>query len=173
MAWRRVALGLGSSLGARAQTLELAVRRLQVQPGIDVRRVSHWVRTPPMTGGHARNWFLNGVAVLQTAWDAHDLLDLCVSLERQAGRRRRLFWGDRPLDLDVLLVESEVVQTARLAVPHPGIAERRFVLEPLLEVWPDAVDPETGRPFAEAVRAPGPLPARYGMLALSRPLRYL
>lgn len=168
-----IALGLGSSLGHRRETLELTLRQLDAKPDVAVVRVSRWVRTPPLAGGTARNWFLNGVALIRTSLDPERFLDLCVALEEQAGRRRTRHWADRPLDLDVLLVDDRVIRSERLTVPHPAIASRRFVLEPLLDVWPDAVDPTTGSRYADLPVPPGPRPAPDGRLALSRPLRYL
>ena len=170
---RTIALGLGSSLGDRHRTLALTIARLRVTPGIRVERVSHWVRTPPLAGGHARNWFLNGVARLRTTWDPHELLDLCIHLEAAAGRRRGLFWADRPLDLDILVVGHEAIDTQRLTVPHPAIRARRFVLEPLLEIWPDVMDARTGRPYGGDPAAAGIQPALAGLLARTRRLRYL
>ena len=148
--------------------MALTVARLRATPGIDVERVSHWVRTPPLPGGHARNWFLNGVVTLETAWAPHDLLDLCIDLEESAGRRRGLFWADRPLDLDILLIDQQVINTPRLKVPHPGIADRKFVLEPLLEVWPTAVDPVSGGAYSDMPPAPGPQPTWAGLLGQQR-----
>jgi len=141
-------------------------------------RLSSWVRTPPLPGGAARNWFLNGVALLRTALDAEALLDRCITLEALAGRRRQLYWADRPLDLDILLVDGECIDRERLVVPHPAIAQRPFVLEPLLQIWPDAIDPRTLRSYADLDRAPGPRPAFAGCSSLrlvaGRPaLRYL
>lgn len=168
-----MALGLGSSLGDRLRTLSRTIARLRATPGITVNRVSSWVRTPPLAGGSARNWFANGVARLQTTWEPLDLLDLCIGLEHAAGRRRRLYWGDRPLDLDILLVDDECIELPRLTVPHPAITRRPFVLGPLLEVWPDALDPRTGQRFADAPPPAGPRAVPVGRLARGRPLRYL
>jgi len=145
---------------------------------VQIERVSPWVRTPPLPGGAARNWFLNGVALLRTDLEAEALLDRCIALESAAGRRRQLHWADRPLDLDILIVEGETIRTERLVVPHPAIGDRPFVLEPLLRVWADATDPGTGRRYADLGRAPGPRPAPAGCSSLrsvaGRPvLRYL
>lgn len=170
---RTVALGLGSSLGPRLQTLALTVARLRATPGIEVERVSHWVRTPPLAGGTARNWFANGVALLSTSWDPLALLDLCIELEHAAGRRRGVFWGDRPLDLDVLVVDETVIDSERLVVPHPAVQDRPFVLHPLLEVWPEAVNGRAGIPYAAFPEPPGPHPIPVGLVARGRRLRYL
>lgn len=169
----RVAIGLGSSLGDRRATLETTVRKLAASPGLALVRTSRWLRTPPLRGGSARNWFLNGVALFRTTLAPLELLDRCVALESSAGRRRVRFWGDRPLDIDILLIEGLVLQTDRLTLPHHAITARPFTLGPLLEVWPDAVDPVTGTAYAAFPRPPGPRPHAVGILARRTPLRYL
>jgi 2-amino-4-hydroxy-6-hydroxymethyldihydropteridine diphosphokinase len=135
----KVAIGLGASMGDRRRALELALCRLDATPGTRVLRVGRWVRTPPMRGGTARGWFLNGVALLETELDVFALLDRCRALEADAGRRRAKWWGDRPLDLDLLVAEDVVSRDPRLTLPHPGVIHRPFVWGPLAEVWPEAV----------------------------------
>lgn len=164
----RVAIGLGSSLGDRRGQLELAVRQLAAHPRLELLRVSRWYRTPPLRGGTARNPFLNGVALFESALDPDALLARCVSIEERAGRRRVSHWGDRTLDLDVLLLDGHVVDRPDLRVPHPRMADRPFVMVPLLEVWPDAVDPRTGRRWAESSRTATPRPVPTGVLAARR-----
>lgn len=160
----RLAIGLGSSLGDRAKTLSLAVRSLAADPGLRLLRASRWVRTPPLRGGHAKNWFLNGVALFDSGLTPEEVLERCVRLERRAGRRRAVRWGDRSLDLDLLLAEGLVRQTPSLVLPHPSITLRPFVLDPLLEVWPDAADPRTGTLYRVAWPAPGPKPIPVGSI---------
>lgn len=164
----RVAIGLGSSLGDRRAQLELAVRRLAAHPGLTLLRVSRWYRTPPMRGGTARNPFLNGVALFECTLSLEELLTHCVCIEELAGRRRGSHWGDRTLDLDVLLADDCVVARPELRVPHPGIADRSFVIVPLLEVWPDATDPRTGLRWADSSHSATPRPVPAGVLALRR-----
>jgi 2-amino-4-hydroxy-6-hydroxymethyldihydropteridine diphosphokinase len=158
----RLAIGLGSSLGDRSRALSLAVRALAAAPGMQLLRISRFVRTPPLRGGHARNWFLNGVALFRVEVDPHEVLARCVQLEQRAGRRRAVYWGDRSLDLDLLLAEGLVLHTPALQLPHPALARRPFVLGPLLEVWPDAVDPRSGLPYRDAWPAPGPRAIPWG-----------
>jgi 2-amino-4-hydroxy-6-hydroxymethyldihydropteridine diphosphokinase len=126
-----------------------------------------------MAGGTARNWFLNAVALFETTLTPGEVLDRCVELERRAGRRRARHWMDRPLDLDLLLAEGIVLDSARLVLPHPAVATRAFVLGPLLSVWPDALDPRTGRRWADAPAPGGPKPALVGRLPALRSIRYL
>lgn len=169
----KLAIALGASLGDRRLAVETALRSLAAKPDMALLRVSRWYRTPPLAGGTARNWFVNGVALFETGRDPENVLDLCVALEARAGRRRARHWGDRPLDLDLLLAEGVVCATGRLTLPHPGIARRPFVLVPLLEVWPDAIDPVTGRAYASLPRPPGPRPVLIGVPARHAPLRFL
>ncbi len=158
----RVAIALGSSLGDRSAHLELAVLRLS-RRGMRFLRGSSVVLTPPMRGGTARGWFLNAVALFETALTPGEVLDRCRELEALAGRRRARFWGDRTLDLDVLLCDDRLSDDPELRLPHPAVAERPFFLGPLLEVWRDAIDPRDGRPLRDATPR-GARPARVGRL---------
>lgn len=167
-----VAIGLGSSLGDRESALRLALHRL-ARSDMSLTRVSRPVRTPPLRGGTARGWFLNAVALFSTALPPEAVLDRCVEIERAAGRRRGRYWADRPIDLDVLLYGDQIVCTDSLTIPHPSIAKRAFVLYPLLEIWPGAIDPSTDRPYASCPPPPGPAPTPAGILARGPRLRYL
>jgi 2-amino-4-hydroxy-6-hydroxymethyldihydropteridine diphosphokinase len=109
-----------------------------------------------MRGGTARNPFLNAVALFVCTTSIEAVLARCQALEARAGRRRNRYWGDRPLDLDLLLAERHVRTDPDLSLPHPGIRARPFVLGPLLEVWPDAVDPRDGTGFRATPTPPGP-----------------
>lgn len=131
-----IAVGLGSSLGDRRATLERAVHALHVTPGLRVEAVSRWYVSPPMRGGTARGRFLNGVVRLRSSLDPWALLARCRALEEAAGRRRARFWGDRTLDLDLLVAEGFSSVDPELVLPHPGVGVRPFVDLPLAEVWP-------------------------------------
>ncbi len=140
----RAAVGLGSNLGDRAATIADAAGSLaDVSSTI---RVSGLYETAPI-GGPDQGPYLNAVAVIETDLSARELLDHCLETERSAGRERRERWGPRTLDLDLLLYGDEVIDEPGLSVPHPRMTERRFVLAPLLEVWPDAVLPD-GSPLS-------------------------
>ena len=161
----RVALGLGSSLGDRRAQLQRALSILDARGDTRVIRASRWYRTPPMRGGTARGWFLNGVAQLETTLEPHAFLDVCIALEHRFGRRRARYWGDRTLDLDLLLAGDLIVESPALTLPHPAIAQRPFVLLPLREAWPDATDPVTGQAYADLPVPPGRRPVPIGVLA--------
>ncbi len=162
---RLAAVGLGSSLGPRRRILERTVRRLDRLQGVSVLRVSRWYRTPPLRGGSATGWFLNGVALCRSHLPADELLRICRRLEDAAGRRRSGHWGDRTLDLDLLLVDGLIVRSASLTLPHPAIGERPFVRAPLAEVWPEARHPESGLRYRDLPEAPGPRAVPVGVVA--------
>lgn len=140
----RAAIGLGSNLGDRRALLAGAVCRLG-EAGVTA-AVSSLYETAPI-GGPEQGPFLNAVVVLDTEMAPRALLGLCLGLEREAGRRRRVRWGPRTLDLDLLLYDRLVVDERGLQVPHPRLALRRFALEPLAEAWPEASLPD-GTPVA-------------------------
>lgn len=164
----RVAVGMGSSLGNRRRQPELAVALLNATNHTRFVRASRWYRTPPMRGGAARGWFLNGVVAFDTQLEPMDFLAECIALEQRLGRRRARHWGDRTLDLDVLLAGDHVIESEALQLPHPAIADRAFVLVPLCEAWPDAIDPITGGRYADLPVPGGPRPAPIGVLARGR-----
>jgi len=162
------AIGLGCSLGDRRSRLDTTVHQLAAHPDLQLLRCSRWYRTPPMHGGMATGWFLNGVVTFETRLPGHALLELCRELEARAGRRRARFWGDRTLDLDLLLLEQQVLDDTQLTLPHPAIAQRPFVRTPLLEIWPDAANPRTRTPYREHPPATGPRAIPVGVIALPR-----
>lgn len=132
----RAAIGLGSNLGDRAAHLLAAVASLGVRIG-EVVAISPVYETAPV-GGPDQGVYLNAVAVCATDLAPRRLLDELRSIERAQGRERRERWGPRTLDLDLLLYDGEPIDEPGLTVPHPRLAQRRFVLEPLLAAWPDA-----------------------------------
>ena len=135
----RAAIGLGSNLGDRAANIANGVAALGELGSLY--RVSTLYETAPI-GGPKQGPFLNAVAVVETELPPGVLLERCLEIERESGRERRERWGPRTLDLDILLYGSQTVDGPGLTVPHPRLTERRFVLEPLLEVWPDAALPD-------------------------------
>ena len=132
----RAAIGLGSNLGDRARHIAYATSALSDLGKLV--RVSSLYETAPV-GGPDQSNYLNAVVLIDTELPPNRLLAECLRIERDRGRERRERWGPRTLDLDVLLYGTQTIELADLRVPHPRIAERRFVIEPLLEVWPDAV----------------------------------
>ena len=136
-------LSLGSNLGDRAQNLHAAIDGL-ARSGVVVRRVSSVYETAPVDLLD-QPMFLNLVVEAETALLPRQLLARTARLERSLGRRRTVAKGPRTIDIDILFYGSSVIDTPDLIVPHPRIAERRFVLEPLAEIAPDLVHPLTRR----------------------------
>jgi 2-amino-4-hydroxy-6-hydroxymethyldihydropteridine diphosphokinase len=155
----RALIGLGSNLGDRHATLEGAIAALDATPGVRVRRVSAFHETEPVGGPPGQRAYLNAAAALETTLDPLELLHVLQTIEARFGRVRTVRWGERTLDLDLLLFDDRVIQTPALSIPHPRLTERRFVLEPLAEIAPQAVEPRTGRTVSELLgelnRVPG------------------
>jgi 2-amino-4-hydroxy-6-hydroxymethyldihydropteridine diphosphokinase len=140
-------LGLGSNLGDRLGCLRRAIEELRAA-GIEVRRVSSIYETQPV-GHTGQPWFLNCVVEAETERMPLQLLKRLQQIERRLGRRRRTPGGPRTIDIDILLFGNHVMETEALAVPHPRLAERRFVLQPLCELAPGLRHPGSGQTMAE------------------------
>ncbi|MGN0958007.1 MAG: 2-amino-4-hydroxy-6-hydroxymethyldihydropteridine diphosphokinase [Selenomonas bovis] len=142
-------LSLGANLGARAQALREALRRLARLPGTQLVRASSFYETAPW-GKTDQPPFLNGAACLSTRLAPEALLAACQEIERALGRVRHEHWGARTLDIDLVYGvrggQAVRVATPRLTLPHPYLLERAFVLVPLAEIAPALVI--AGRPIA-------------------------
>lgn len=140
----RAFVGLGANLGDRERTLRAAVDALAAEEGIELVAVSTLRETEPVGVGEQPR-YLNGVAVLETTLPPRRLLARLLETERRFGRVRVPGeHGPRTLDLDLLLYGNEEIDEAGLAVPHPRLHERGFVLEPLAELAPGLVVPGRG-----------------------------
>jgi len=137
-------VALGSNVGDRRATIEGALAALDESPGVRVIGSSELRRTAPVGGPAGQDDYLNGAAMLRTSLAPHGLLDVLLAIEARFGRRRLERWGPRTLDLDLLLYDDAVIDSAHLIVPHPRMHERRFVLEPLCDIAPDAPHPSLG-----------------------------
>lgn len=137
-------IGLGSNLGSRRETLRRAIDLLQQHEAVRLTAQSDLIETRPIGGPPDQGPFLNGVAMIETSLDPHALLALLQRIEQELGRSRTERWAARTVDLDLLLYGDQVIETPSLAIPHPGIVWRRFVLEPAAEVAPSLVHPTTG-----------------------------
>lgn len=149
----RALIGLGSNLGDRRATLEGAIAALAATPGVRVLRVSSSRETEPVGGPTGQGAYLNAAAAVETTLGPTELLRVLLAVESRFGRVRTVRWGERTLDLDLLLFGDRIIETAELTVPHPRLADRRFVLEPMAEIAPDAIDPRTGRSVSELLAA--------------------
>lgn len=137
-------VGLGANLGDRERTIREAIDALGAEEGIEVLAVSTLRETEPVGVGEQPD-YLNGAAALDTTLEAPELLERLLAVEQRFGRVRVPGeHGPRTLDLDLLLHGDERIDEPGLAVPHPRLHERRFVLEPLVELDPGLVVPGHG-----------------------------
>ena len=136
-------IGLGSNLEQPREQIKRALQSLDELPETKLLADSGFYESKPM-GPDDQPDYVNAVAELETALDAETLLRQCQSIEQQQGRIRQRHWGERTIDLDVLLYGQEQIDTADLTVPHPGIGQRDFVYLPLLKISPDIVIPGKG-----------------------------
>ena len=145
-----VYLGLGSNLGNRLDTLKKALGLLS---GIvDNLRCSRVYETLPRDNTDQGN-FLNLVACGIPTLEPESLLDQCLEIEKQLGRKRdsSVKKGPRSCDIDILLFGNRTIQSPKLSIPHPRILQRAFVLIPLLDLSPELVHPKTGLPLSDAL----------------------
>ncbi len=144
---KTIYLSLGSNVGDRAAHIARAIEALNAA-GVRVLRQSSLYSTEPVDL-RTQSWFLNCVLEAETALMPRQLLRVLQEIERALGRKRLVRSGPRVMDIDLLLYGSSVVHTAELEVPHPRVAERRFVLMPLAELAPALRHPTLRRTIAE------------------------
>jgi len=141
-----VYLSLGSNIGNREARLREAIRRLEMTGKL--RSVSSICETEPVEFTDQPQ-FLNCAVALETSSTPEQLMQELLEIERAMGRQRIQKKGPRTIDLDILLFGDEGVDTPRLTIPHPAMQHRRFVLEPLAEIAPDALHPALKRTVRE------------------------
>ena len=148
-----IALGsnLPSPAGDRAATIASAVRAIADLPGVTLKAASEPIETEPV-GPPGQGPYLNAAVSVWTTLGPRELLTSLLEIERAHGRERRERWGARTLDCDLILFGDAVIHEPGLTVPHPEMANRRFVLEPLAAIEPDAVVPGLGRPIGDLLR---------------------
>lgn len=144
----RVYLGLGSNLGDRRKNLLRALRLLQGAEGMSILKVSSVYRSDPW-GVREQPEFLNMVVLAATSLEPGEVLEVCREVEEEMGRVREGKWTPRIIDVDILLYDRLIIREEGLIVPHPLMAERDFVILPLLEIDPRISIPGSGRPWEE------------------------
>jgi 2-amino-4-hydroxy-6-hydroxymethyldihydropteridine diphosphokinase len=148
---KTVYLSLGSNIGDRARNLHVALEQLAA-PDLRVIRTSPAYETEPVEYT-AQRWFLNQVVEAGTELLPMQLLLRIGRVERALGRVRTIPKGPRTIDIDILFYGRSIVRSARLEIPHPRMAERRFVLSPLADLAPDLRHPVTGKTIREMLDA--------------------
>ncbi|WP_102273284.1 2-amino-4-hydroxy-6-hydroxymethyldihydropteridine diphosphokinase [Cytobacillus massiliigabonensis] len=126
-------IALGSNIGDRSKHLMQAIEELNALPEVKVVNTSSIYETDPV-GYEDQDQFLNMVIHVKTGLNPIQLLEACLAIEKELGRKRDIRWGPRTIDLDILLYNQENIKTEKLLVPHPRMQERAFVIIPLLEI---------------------------------------
>ncbi len=139
----KVYIGLGSNLGDPQSQLKKAIIAMNMVPSTSVVKTSSFYRSKPV-GPHDQPDYINAVVELDTELSAPVLLDYLQDIENEQGRERKIKWGARTLDLDILLFGDEIINSDRLQVPHVEMHNRGFVLLPLNEIFPDCMIPGVG-----------------------------
>jgi 2-amino-4-hydroxy-6-hydroxymethyldihydropteridine diphosphokinase len=147
-----VHLSLGSNLGDRAEHLRRALEAVEALPDTRLVAQSSIHETAPW-GVTDQPSFLNLAAEIGTVLGPLELLNAVKAIELRLGRTPGPHWGPRVIDIDIVLWQDTEMETDALTLPHPRFRDRAFVLLPLREIAPDAVDPVTGRTVAELAAA--------------------
>ncbi len=136
----RAFLSLGSNLGDSRAWLSRAAQELAAAPGICGLIRSPLYQSEPW-GYPDQPWFHNGAVAVTTTCAPRELLALCQSIEAAAGRERKIRWGPRTLDIDIISMDNIILNTRELMLPHPRYKERRFVLQPLADLLGNSTPP--------------------------------
>lgn len=162
----RCLIGCGSNLGRRREQLDRAVELLRAMPGVKFLAVSRYRETRPVGGPSGQDAFLNGACLIETELPPRDVLGMLAAVENTLHREREERWGPRTIDLDLLLYDDLVMETAELTVPHPRMATRRFVLEPSAEIAGEFAYPPAACTIGDLldnISVPSPLVAVVGV----------
>ncbi len=146
--WHDAYIALGSNIGDSKSYIEGALQHMNDDDDIKVLEVSSLIKTKPY-GYEEQDDFLNGAVHIRTLYTPNELLRCLNQMEGMAGRERKIHWGPRTLDLDILLYDDLVIDSPDLKIPHPEMHIRDFVLKPLNEIAPWLRHPLTGRTIKE------------------------
>ena len=136
-----VYIALGSNLNMPIQQLKLAIQAMADLPDTEIKKVSSLYQSQPL-GPQDQPDYVNAVACLETGLSPLVLLDALQNIENGQGRIRLRRWGERTLDLDILLYDNQIIHNERLTVPHDDMQNREFVIVPLYEISPELILPD-------------------------------
>ena len=136
-----VYIALGSNLNMPIQQLKLAIQAMADLPDTEIKKVSSLYQSQPL-GPQDQPDYVNAVACLETGLSPLVLLDALQNIENGQGRIRLRRWGERTLDLDILLYDNQIIHNERLTVPHYDMQNREFVIVPLYEISPELILPD-------------------------------
>ena len=142
-----VFLSLGANLGHRGQNIQKAIVDLELW-GIKTLLSSSIYETEPI-GKKDQPWFYNMAIKTETNFSAEEILKVISMIEKNFGRERKERFGPRPLDIDILFYENQIIKTEDLSIPHPRLQKRKFALIPLYEIAPDLEHPELKKSISQ------------------------
>jgi 2-amino-4-hydroxy-6-hydroxymethyldihydropteridine diphosphokinase len=145
-----VFLALGSNMGDRKALIEEAIERLQ--PDVELVQLSPLYETEPV-GYRDQEWFVNAVGLFRTSLSPQALLEKCLAVEASLKRVRTIKNGPRTIDIDIVFYGEAIIDEPGLHIPHPRMHERRFVLQPLTDIAPNAVHPILHKTITELCAA--------------------
>lgn len=138
--WHEAFVAFGSNLGDKEKFIDEAIEALSNLPQINIVAISDKIVTEPY-GNVEQDVFLNGVMKIETLLPADELLQILQKVEEHAGRKRKIHWGPRTLDLDIIFYDDDIISEDDLIVPHPDMKNRDFVLKPLMQIAPYKLHP--------------------------------
>lgn len=131
-------LSVGTNIGDRKANIEKCIDSINLMPYTDVTAQSSIYETEPIGYARQQNFF-NIILKVESIFEPNEMLGACMGIEAAFGRQRTVRFGPRIMDIDIIFAENECIKTRNLSVPHPRYRERRFVLEPLMDIFPDGI----------------------------------
>lgn len=150
--WHRAYVAVGSNMGDKYAYIEAALQDIQENQSNRNFRASGLIETEPYGEVKEQEDFVNGMVEFDTLFTPDELLDFLHDLEQKAGRERKIHWGPRTLDLDIIFYDDLILETESLTIPHPDMQNRNFVLEPLHELVPYKRHPLLNKTVAELLQ---------------------
>lgn len=138
--WHTAYIALGSNIGDKEKNLNQALNLINESPLCNASKISNFYKTAPV-GYLDQDDFLNGAAEIKTLMPPSELMDFLLEIEKKLKRERKIHWGPRTIDLDIILYDDIVTHDEHIIIPHPRMHERLFVLEPLCDIAPYKVHP--------------------------------
>lgn len=131
-------ISIGTNIGNRKENIEKCINAINLLPYTDVTAQSSIYVTEPV--GYARqDDFYNIILKVESIFEPHEMLGACLGIEAGFGRLRTVRFGPRIIDVDIIFAENEKINARNLIIPHPRYHERRFILEPMLDLFPDGI----------------------------------
>ena len=131
-------IGIGSNIGNAENNVNNAIKALSLLPKTKVVRASSLYESSPVGYAEQSN-FINPICEAESEFDIHEMLGACLGIEAGFGRLRTVRFGPRIIDIDIIFAENEKIESRNLILPHPRYHERRFILEPMLDIFKDGV----------------------------------